>query len=718
MILSQSSRSQRSNGPLGASLWITFFSSVLISVLSLPVEAGTELKLVQGTIDPTVIESATDLEGSGPREFVIQWSQSITEQDKQELQILGVMPLRYLPDDALIVRGEIHDVHVFLSNHPRVRAVVSYQPAWKRSLQLQPASVFSTHLRNNFTITVFFENEREQILERIRELDPQLQVLQSQGRTVILNTLVNSIPAISGLVGIEFIDPMSEIHTLNMKLNLKDNPPAPSGNYQDLTGYESGSKVLNLDSAWRLGYFGAGQIAGMADTGLDAGSINGVDADFKGAIHSGYAKGIGAKDWSDPMGHGTHVAGSVVGRGVISGGKIVGGANQAQLVVSGMWSPIVDNLTVPPQLADLFAPAYSDGARIHTNSWGAAANFGAYDNMAQQVDEFMWEHPDFLILFAAGNSGVDHDKDGRIDPNSIGSPGTAKNCVTVGASKNYVLKGGIQKKISDLKAAPTDWSTEPIWSSSLSENPQGLAMFSSRGPTQDNRVKPDVVAPGTNVLSTRSHIPGAELLWGAYNDDYLWSGGTSMATPVAAGFATVAREILAKKYGVKAPSAALLKAVLLHTAKDLYPGQFGLRAQGQELLTVRPNNDEGYGRLDMNGLLGLGSDAKFIDHTEGLGEGETLTQSLDVPAGKTLMANIVYTDAPGTPAAGAALVNDLDLSIVAPDGQISAANDHVNNAEIVNATSHGGVFRVQVKGFKVPMGHNGKQPFALVISTY
>lgn len=84
---------------------------------------------------------------------------------------------------------------------------------------------------------------------------------------------------------------------------------------------------------------------------------------------------------------------------------------------------------------DLFQQAYDDGARVHTNSWVAPTR-GRYDVYAQQVDQFVWEHRDLAICFAAGNDGIDIDGNGFIDYGSIGSPGTAKNCITVGATEN------------------------------------------------------------------------------------------------------------------------------------------------------------------------------------------------------------------------------------------------------------------------------------------
>jgi subtilisin family serine protease len=403
-------------------------------------------------------------------------------------------------------------------------------------------------------------------------------------------------------------------------------------------------------------------------------------------------------------------------RGTKSGGKIHGCAPGAMLVAQGMWSPIMENLTVPPKLETLFAEANNEGARLHSDSWGAAKNFGSYDGFAIQVDEYTWAHPEFLPIFAAGNSGVDANKDGRIDENSIGSPGTAKNALTVGASENTTKTGGIQVPIKNLRSASTSWPADPIQSDFISDNANGVAMFSSRGPTQDGRVKPDVVAPGTNILSTRSHIDGASPLWGAYNTEYAWSGGTSMATPLTAGAAALARQFFVQK-GLN-PSGALVKAMLIHSADDLFPGQFGLvgAEHGQEILTLRPNNDEGFGRVDVSNFAA--GDSQYVDESVGVAQGEAKSANAVLAASGKVWATLVYTDAPGTSAAAKALVNDLDLEVVKPNGEVISKSDHTNNVKMIEITdAQAGTYTVRVTGTKIPQGKNGKQPYALIIST-
>ncbi|MBC7372189.1 MAG: S8 family serine peptidase, partial [Bdellovibrionaceae bacterium] len=359
---------------------------------------------------------------------------------------------------------------------------------------------------------------------------------------------------------------------------------------------------------------------------------------------------------------------------------------------------------------------YAAGARIHSNSWGSPRNLGAYDSMASSVDEYIFNNPDMLVLFAAGNSGTDMDKDGRVDAGSVCSPGTAKNALTVGASENVTATGGIQVPVSKLRTGKDSWGAEPIFSSVISDNANGVAMFSSRGPTLDGRTKPEIVAPGTNILSTRSHVAGASELWGAYNADYVWAGGTSMATPLTAGGAAVARQVLQEKMKIATPSGALLKATLLHTAVDMFPGQYGElgASQGQELLTRRPNSDEGYGRIDLNRVAQLDlATTQFVDNKTGLGQGEKAAVTITLSKPGAILANLVYADAPASPDASVALVNDLDMTLSGP--QSAGSLDRKNNNEVIELSNlPAGTYTLTVEGFKVPLGKNGKQPYALV----
>lgn len=418
------------------------------------------------------------------------------------------------------------------------------------------------------------------------------------------------------------------------------------------------------------------------------------------------------------MGHGTHVAGSIAGKGIYSNGIIKGTGFGAQLSAIGMWSPMLNNLSVPSKLSTIFTAAIQDGASVESNSWGSPRNLGEYDSFANQVDEFTWKNSELLVLFAAGNSGADADKDGRIDGNSISSPGTSKNALTVGASENVTTSGGIQVPISKLRSGKDNWGVEPIFSSYLSDNRDGIAMFSSRGPTADGRIKPDIVAPGTNILSARSHHKDASALWGAYNDNYVWSGGTSMATPLVAGAALVAREYLQKRLKLERPTAAALKAYLIHNADEMYPGQYGEGgvSRGQEILTLRPNGDEGFGRVNMNKMTRDSQNITVVDQRTGVAVGEDFKIPLHLEKAGRLRATLVWMDAPASPNAQKTLVNDLDLVLVGAGASTLGGKDHVNNVEMIEQSLGAGDVEIHVLGQNIPQGIAGRCPFALVYS--
>ncbi len=190
----------------------------------------------------------------------------------------------------------------------------------------------------------------------------------------------------------------------------------------------------------------------------------------------------------------THNAGD----GMAPGAKLViqdggyGVNNCADL--PGIGCPVVD-------LNPIFQQTYDQGARIHTNSWGDNENAAVQSNYtaaSQDVDEFMWNHKDFLIFFAAGNSGN--------AAGSVGSPSTNKSGVSVGATLR-------------------------------STSANSMASFSSCGPTDDGRIKPEITVPGNAIVSANSDNNTTTNNCGTQS-----MSGTSMATPGAAGLTALIRQ--------------------------------------------------------------------------------------------------------------------------------------------------------------------------------
>jgi hypothetical protein len=470
------------------------------------------------------------------------------------------------------------------------------------------------------------------------------------------------------------------------------------------------------------GIHGEGQVVGIIDTGIDAdmcyfrdtalglpprNECNGgtvVNAAERKVLAVDFlwtnecAGGITNTEW-DTQGHGTHVAGTVAGDnfatpighdpgdGMAPGARLV--MQDAGYLVDncgdlpGIGCPVVD-------LNPIFQQAYTQGARLHTNSYGDNENAPVQNNYtaaSQDVDEFMWNHKDFQIFFAAGNSGP--------GTATVGSPSTAKNVISVGATAHGT-------------------------------SAETMAGFSSCGPTDDNRIKPDLTIPGASVISA-----GNDGNVGTNNCGEATMSGTSMASPAAAGFGALARQYYADGYYPSGtatpadafpPTSALVKATLLNSAQNM-------TGVAQPI----PSNCQGWGRILLDNALFFPGDARRLwvkDDTTGFpagSSGETRTFSFTVASGSVpFKATVVWTDFPSTPAANPHINDDLDLEVAGPGGTFKGnvfsggqsvtggTADRRNTAEqVLLLTPTPGTYTVTVRSFTVP---NGPQPFAVVVT--
>jgi hypothetical protein len=418
----------------------------------------------------------------------------------------------------------------------------------------------------------------------------------------------------------------------------------------------------------------------IADTGFDKGILNDVHPAFKNRVKKLYALArAGLSD--DPSGHGTHVAGSALGDGLSEAeGLLQGTAPGADLVVQSVGTGVGTQMEFPASLEDLLLPPYSqDKARIHSNSWVRDGAPQQYLTDCEEIDRFVYEHRDLAICCAAGNDGDENVVgSGKIALGSVRAPGTAKNCITVGASEND------RPSIVDTWKQHLANCGEPLASDLSADNPEGMAAISSRGPTADARFKPDVVAPGTFVLSARSRKTTNQA-WSASSDPlYMFDGGTSMSTALVAGCAASVRHFLRTGQQIRQPSAALVKAALINGARPIR-GQY----RPSEAGTV-PNNVQGFGRVDLQAVVGpyeAGETVEFFDEDRALetGEDEEFEVALGT-AGRRLKVTLVWTDPPGE-----SLQCDLDLIVRAGNrerhGNKPAAStrfDRVNNVEQVD----------------------------------
>jgi len=427
---------------------------------------------------------------------------------------------------------------------------------------------------------------------------------------------------------------------------------------------------------------GSGEIVAVADTGIDH-----DHGDFGSRIDARVDMvGDGSTADTD-SGHGTHVACTIVGDGTRGGYK--GVASGANLYFQAMEQDSTGNM-YSASINYLVNTAYDNGARTHSNSWGSkdASVNGQYtsdsedvDDRANYYDRYYDGRQGMSIIFAAGNDGP--------DPGSIGPPSTAKNSLTVGMHQ-----------------------------SRYSGSPDTVMSGSGRGPTDDGRIKPDILAPGGYVRSCRAQEAQDTSGSSWTNQWYMEYTGTSMATPNAAGAAVLVREYLTEIALRPSPQGALVKALLVLGAEDI----------GSRNI---PNNNEGWGRINLkNSLAPSGDRGIWVDDRSVMSNsGSVKTYTFEVEQGSfSFKAVLTWSDERGSRLSSSQLVNDLDLEVEDPDGtvylgnvfasgrsQVGGTRDTVNNLEVVLIdVAPVGTWTVRVKD----ASHGGwrSQPFAIAIS--
>ncbi|RIK44518.1 MAG: hypothetical protein DCC55_02310 [Chloroflexi bacterium] len=579
-----------------ASFSVCRLSFVLIAVLLVLAPASTVhsqdpagvIYLQTRTFDPVydgpangAAIQAAQVNARGLAYYLVQFHGPVERSWAQQVEALGGQVLGYVPENTHVVRIR-PDQAANVASLPVVRWVGPYLPDYKLapSLQMQSAAA-SQDGDAEFYVMAFPGVATAALISFLQAQGATIQESAQSGLGVLfrLRAPAHSAAAIAQHPDVSWVEPY-------LMPTVANSP---------------GRKIIGIESVWEdFGYFGAGQIVAVSDSGL---SVQGqLSTDFGNRLLRGFAPSemnlsspaCRAKtNFTDLNGHGTHVAGSVLGGGVRSGSNPAnhlytashaGVAPEAQMVFMALNTDGSTGIQCIDLNGDFLAKGYNEGARISSNSWGANDN-GGYGLLSSLVDDYLWHHKDYLVLYAAGNAGP--------GPRTVGSPGTAKNVLTVGASENNRPDQGSQ-----------------------SDNPDTVTNFSSRGPTADGRIKPEVVAPGSWILSVKAAQAPIESFWGPFNDDYAFMGGTSMATPLTAGGAALMREWLNKTRNIPNPSGALMKAVLVNGAVQL-PGADPF------------NNVSGFGRVDLNNTLNAHY-AIIDDHVQGLQTGQSVTYTLQV----------------------------------------------------------------------------------------
>lgn len=666
--------------------------------------AGADRDDAAGAVGGRGVLADTAGDASGSNYLLVQVSGPLSPEQMQDLRDLGLTVLQYVPQDTYIVRYEGTDLTA-IRGRDYVIWANPYLRDFKIGPSLRPPRGPAESTRDAGTRA---DSDRLAPSRTPREVDVILQgdVALEQVRDAVaaaagvtpdmLTTGTNKFRVVVEQGRLDDLADIDEVAHLE---------PVPR---RKLFNNVAGRVLHSEPLVAGVPLTGEGQVVAVADTGFDKGSVTDVHPAFKGRVARLYD--LGRPDRTDdPHGHGTHVCGSVLGAGesATMGGAIRGTAPAATLVMQSTLDAQGGLGGLPADLHDLFEPPYTDdGARVHSNSWGSVRPGTPYDASAAEIDDTVWNHPDLVIVFAAGNDGTDQDRDGVIDHGQIGSQSAAKNCITVGASES------LRPEFAPTYGTywPRDYPTAPISTDKQADNPDGMAAFSSRGPTREGRIKPDVVAPGTCILSTLSRAvvtPGTD--FGVSSDPaFFFDTGTSMATPLVSGCIAALRQGLGDD-GVSAPTAALIKALLITGAVEL-PGQYQPSEAG-----ASPNPDSGWGRVDLQRAVPGGAAGPGFAEAGPLAQGDEHTLTVPAPdsPAQALVVTLVWTDP-----AGAALQNDLDLIVSASDGTERHGNmgtgdgfDRVNNVEQVRWTAPPeGDLTVTVRAHRIT---RFSQPFAV-----
>lgn len=608
------------------------------------------IRLRTGTIDPRQQRAqAQALEPRGQPEtglYLVQLRDELPADWRAQVRALDAQLLRFVPEDAFVARIP-GDAVGRIRLLPFVEWVGEYLPEHKVHPQLAAAGL----QLNNVSILLS------------RAATP----MEVNGSRAVFATLRqhSALPFGSVLRGNVTAARLAELARSSAVVWIE---PGPNFKLVD----ETAAKIVGGDAGpgqtvtHALGFDGRGVTVAVPDSGLHNGDAASMHTDLFGRVTAFFHYGT-LTDAADEHSHGTHVAGIIAGNGAMGEvdelGELygLGVAPQARIIAQRIFDG-VGNYEAPPSFERLTRDAVRAGADIGSNSWGDDTQ-GRYDTAAMEFDALVRDADalapgaqEFILEFSAGNAGP--------GPQTIGSPAVAKNVIATGASQNNRFEFIL-----------------------YSEGQDAMADFSSRGPCEDGRIKPDVVAPGTWIASLQSASAGDENAWATISPNYLYQGGTSQAGPQVSGAAAVLVQYLREVYSMPRPSPALIKAALINSAVDMddFSGT-----------TPIPNSDEGWGRVDLTEIIASSRAYEFVDQTQLLTANQTFEQRVVAATSfEPLRITLAYTDYPGFPGAVPALVNDLDLEVIAPDGTIYRGNQLSDGEAIPNAGAHDPINNVE-----------------------
>ena len=599
--------------------------------------------------------SALAAEGVRRGHVLIQFKQLPSDSEREALKAIGVDLQTYIPENGWFAAVDTDSLPK-LKALPNVRWLGAIQAEDKIAPHIKDIGVGSWAVNQDGTVNLqvlFFDDSSA---EEVRAVIGKYGTVVEEPWLGTIWTVTISEGDLTALASEDAVQWIEEV------------PPPPETHNDGLRAAIGGNAV----QAAPYNLNGAGVVIGEWDGG------------HAESTHSDLSPRVTYGDTAAVHYHSTHVAGTAIGSGALSGGTLRGMAPQANLVsYEWAWETITE---LDSETRDAIR---NRSAEISTNSWGwdiyppNCYLHGYYDLFSQNYDDIvdLKLGSPITIVFSAGNE----ENDGDCPPypwDQISSPGgTAKNTITVGAT------------YSDTN---------------------GHTCFSSRGPTDDGRIKPDVSAPGDENGCLVD--PQINSTWPGNTYDEI--AGTSMSAPAVAGTAALLYQDYRNTHGGADPTPATVKALLIHTARDL--GNVG------------PDYTYGWGLINATAAVDVIRADKNPVQTIFLNTVYTGTlRSVEVyvaPGTPQLKATVVWTDEPGGVNAAVELVNNLDLNVTRgattyrpwlldpanPDNPATTGVDNRNNVEqvVINSPASG-FYTINVRGTSIP---TGPQPYTLIVT--
>jgi hypothetical protein len=640
----------------------------------------------------TITAALENTTRSNRRHVVVQLHQPATAAQRLALASAGLVLQHYLGDNAFFARLDSHRANTrALAEQSLVRCVLPIQPEWK------------THpdfLTSNVPVWAILEGPalKDRVLLGGKNSQETTDLLVAA--YVVFHP---DVPLATTAVqtcrhhGARVRSQLESVHALVIELPLnRINALAAEDGVMWIEPPLPALEPTNNDNRQRTG----ADIAQDPPYNLDGSGVSVLvyDAGTGDPNHPDFGGRLNVRDTSGTAYHPTHVAGTIGGSGFESQGFYRGMAPGVTIEAYGYEQPggLQPGFlyTDPGDMEDDYSEAISTyGADIANNSIGTntarngfpcdwEGNYGVTAAMIDTIVRGDGNNPLFTQPFRIVWSNGNERGNGRCgtDYFTTAPPACAKNMIAVGA---------------------------------LNSDDDSMTDFSSWGPCDDGRLKPDLSGPGCQI----SEDEGVTSCMSGFGG-YVTLCGTSMSSPTVCGLGALLIQDYRRQYpGQPDFRNATLKALLAQTAADIEePG---------------PDYKSGYGSVRVVPAIELLRSGNFLQDT--VDQGETFSAVVIVQSGESeVKITLAWDDVPGTPDVVPSLVNDLDLRVLDPNGvqyypwtldpnnpaqpAVRTQADHVNNIEQVyidNAIP--GAYEVEIVGFNVP---SGPQPFSLTATPY